>query len=284
MSEQTLVNKLLIAFTRIFQGVIRVFTSKKFYWKFFPRFIETLDLIYEAPVGEKTVRFYCNGELARWRAENLLTEEPETIAWIDDFQPDDVLLDIGANIGAYTLYAAAVRGIRVIAIEPSTENFATLCRNIRENYVSHLVYPFCVAANDCEEVMTLFMHYGALAAGGSGAVFGTDRLGDNEILEVKGKQHTVGFSMDNLIKVFNVPFPTQMKMDVLGTQDKVIKGARGLLNDPRLRSAMIEIMVPDQKEQSVYIFDEVKKAGFVQDKLVGDTDFFFSRLGDNMTK
>jgi FkbM family methyltransferase len=263
---------------RAFQGIVRLCAPKNFYWKFFTRLIESLDMIYSVPVGDKTVRFYCGGVLAQYRAETLLTKEPYTIEWIDGFQPDDVLLDIGANIGAYTIYAAAVRGLRVIAIEPSTENFANLCRNIRENNVGHLVFPFCVAASDHEEMTTLYMHSGGLKSGGSGVIFGTEKLTDDRDIDTNGTQHAMGFSMDNLIKTFDLPFPTKLKMDVIGTQGDVIKGARGLLSDPRLRSVFLEIMVPFKKDQSDYIFKEVKRAGFVLDKAVSEIEFFYNKL------
>ena len=45
-------------------------------------------------------------ENAWWRARNLLTAEVETIAWLDAFEPADTLLDVGANMGLYSLYAA----------------------------------------------------------------------------------------------------------------------------------------------------------------------------------
>ena len=37
------------------------------------------------------------------------TREPETLVWIDSFAHGEVLWDIGANVGAYTLYAAPPR-------------------------------------------------------------------------------------------------------------------------------------------------------------------------------
>ena len=277
MPKQTLSNWLFTSFVLTFQATVRLCAPKKFFWKFFTRLIESLDMIYSVPVGDKNVRFYCGGELAQFRAETLLTKEPYTIEWIDGFQPDDVLLDIGANIGAYTIYAAAVRGIRVISIEPSTENFANLCRNIRENNIGHLVYPFCVAANDREEVMPLYMHSGGLKSGGSGVIFGTDQLTDERTIETLGTQHAVGFSMDNLIKTFGLPFPTKLKMDIIGTQGKVIKGAQELLNDSRLRSVFLEIMTPFQKAQSDFIFQEVERAGFVLDKQVTEIEYFYSK-------
>tara|TARA_B100000315_G_scaffold217017_1_gene217309 strand:- start:115 stop:957 length:843 start_codon:yes stop_codon:yes gene_type:complete len=277
MPKRTLANRLFISFVGAFQSMVRTVVTKKFYWKFFTRFIESLDMTYSIPVGDKTVRFYCGGELAHYRAETLLTKEPYMIEWIDGFQDDDVLLDIGANIGAYTIYAAAVRGIRVISVEPSTENFANLCRNIHENNIGHLVYPFCVAANDREEVMPLYMHSGGLKPGGSGVIFGTEQLTDDRTIDTRGTQHAVGFSMDGLIKTFDLPFPTKLKMDVIGTQGKVIKGAQGLLNDERLRSIFLEIMTPFQKESSDFIFKEVESAGFTLDKQVTEIEYFFSK-------
>lgn len=42
-----------------------------------------------------------------WRAETYETKEPDTIEWIDlFFREGDVIYDIGANIGQYSLYAA----------------------------------------------------------------------------------------------------------------------------------------------------------------------------------
>jgi len=48
--------------------------------------------------------------------------------------PGDVVVDIGGNIGVFTVYAAAVRGAsRVIVFEPFPENFAMLTHNVEEN-------------------------------------------------------------------------------------------------------------------------------------------------------
>ena len=54
----------------------------------------------------------------RWRSYN--EKEPETLDWIDTALVDgDVFLDVGANVGVYSLYAALRHPrLRVIAIEP----------------------------------------------------------------------------------------------------------------------------------------------------------------------
>ena len=58
-----------------------------------------------------------------------LSKEPETLNWISSFDPGDNLLDIGANIGIYSPFAAA-RNHKVISLEPDALNYALLNLNI----------------------------------------------------------------------------------------------------------------------------------------------------------
>lgn len=48
-------------------------------------------------------------------------------------RPDDLVLDVGANIGTHTLYFAAVCRARVLAFEPHPESARTLRENVRRN-------------------------------------------------------------------------------------------------------------------------------------------------------
>ena len=60
-------------------------------------------------------------------------KEPETVRWIEEYvREGDVIFDIGANVGAYSLVTSKVANgkARVYAFEPSFLNFAQLCRNI----------------------------------------------------------------------------------------------------------------------------------------------------------
>jgi FkbM family methyltransferase len=55
-----------------------------------------------------------------------------------NLRPGDVVLDIGANQGIYSCYAA-YQGASVIAYEPHPESFEMLERNLQRNGFSHLV-------------------------------------------------------------------------------------------------------------------------------------------------
>jgi FkbM family methyltransferase len=63
--------------------------------------------------------------------------------------PRSTVIDIGANIGVYSLYAASCGACRVIAFEPNTEAFRCLQHNIRVNHLETVIEPrrFAVAGS-----------------------------------------------------------------------------------------------------------------------------------------
>ena len=84
----------------------------------------------------------------RWRVETISTKEPCTLEWIAEFKPNDILVDVGANVGMYTVWAAATRGARVFAFEPEAQNYALLNRNILFNDLQRAtVKAYCMAAS-----------------------------------------------------------------------------------------------------------------------------------------
>jgi FkbM family methyltransferase len=50
----------------------------------------------------------------------------------------DVVFDIGANVGVFSLYLASASRCRVIALEPFPENFEYLQRNVRDNHLDNV--------------------------------------------------------------------------------------------------------------------------------------------------
>ncbi len=63
---------------------------------------------------------------------------------------DSVVVDIGANIGIFSLLASLSGAKRVYAFEPSQEAFQILCENIRLNRLTDTIIPInrAVGAND----------------------------------------------------------------------------------------------------------------------------------------
>lgn len=69
---------------------------------------------------------------------------PYSINRFYKLQKGDIVLDIGAHIGIYAVYAES-QGAKVYAYEPEPENFAVLQKNIKLNNCSNII-AFCEAA------------------------------------------------------------------------------------------------------------------------------------------
>ena len=85
-------------------------------------------------------------------------DEAERLFLRSRMVPDFVFIDIGANIGGYSLYVAAHAGPRakILAIEPQPEIFERLVYNIRQNPFASIKALDCAAADRDGEI-TLFI-------------------------------------------------------------------------------------------------------------------------------
>jgi FkbM family methyltransferase len=89
-----------------------------------------------------------------WHAPNIY-EKAERKLFCSALKPSSTVLDIGANIGIYTLLAAK-RGGRVFAIEADPENARKLRQNVKLNGFDGRVTVYEIAASDCERTLALY--------------------------------------------------------------------------------------------------------------------------------
>lgn len=176
--------------------------------------------------------------LTRWRVESIYEKEPWTLEWIATFQPDDVLLDCGANVGMYTIWAAATRGVRVCALEPESQNYALLNRNILINDLAGRLKAYCMGLSDKSGLFDL--HMADLRVGGSCHAVEEPLDAFLQPLKSQFTQGCIASSLDELVAEGAVPVPTHFKIDVDGFEHKVVAGARRTLANPALRSVLIE--------------------------------------------
>ena len=170
------------------------------------------------------IRFYCPTPFCHWRARTLLTNEPETLQWIDSMKPGDVFYDIGANVGCYAMYAAR-RGLTVVAIEPGAATYAVLQKNIELNASSVLAYN--VALGRETGMGNLYQEHTE-----AGRALHSIRAGSGF------PQSTLVFSLDKLIYQFDLPFPNHIKIDVDGIEADVLAGATDALH--YVKTLMVE--------------------------------------------
>ena len=187
----------------------------------------------------KSVIFLTPNMRALWRVETLFTKEPDTIEWIASFAADDVLVDIGANVGMYTIWAAKTRGVRVFAFEPEAQNYGLLNRNVHANGLDGLVRAYCVALSDASGFDALYLS--DLGVGGSCHSYGAALDFNNQPRRASFAQGSVAVTLDEMVERGAVPVPQHVKIDVDGLEHKVIAGARQTLANAAVRSVLIEI-------------------------------------------
>ena len=184
------------------------------------------------------MRFATPSAFALWRVQSIRTKEPWTLEWIERFSDTDVMLDCGANVGMYTVWAAATRRCRVLAFEPEAQNFALLNRNIQLNGLAERVRAYCVGLSDAAGLSVL--HLSDTRAGGSNHSLGEALDFQHRPLHTAFMQGSVAATIDALV-AGGMAVPTHIKIDVDGFEPRVIAGARRTLADKAVRSLLIEV-------------------------------------------
>lgn len=149
---------------------------------------------------------------------------------------DELFVDVGANIGAYTILLAAFVHCRVLALEPAPSEFARLQRNILLNGLEKNIQALAIAAADSERTLLMTRDWGNanqvwedLQADGKPVVPTT--------LRNVATRPVSGMALDQLTLQSPV---TLLKIDVEGFEFRVLQGARRLLADAALEAIIIE--------------------------------------------
>ena len=86
------------------------------------------------------LKFYTPTKIASHRVSSLFLKEPYTIEWIEKNGGDNIpFIDIGANIGLYSIYYAHIFDAKVYSFEPSFRNLDLLARNVKLNLLQKKV-------------------------------------------------------------------------------------------------------------------------------------------------
>lgn len=149
--------------------------------------------------------------------------------WADEMAPDSVFLDVGANVGLYSLVAAA-RGATVVAFEPNPRTRARLEANIRLNHFERRITVRPEALSDAIGTATLFddvMEGQREANAGVASLSNKNAAGRS--IEVRTS------TLDAIVKELRLPRVDWIKMDIQGAEYPALKGGSDTLaSRPRL--------------------------------------------------
>jgi len=217
-------------------------------------------------VRMRGVRFsvQCDNRITyeRWRSAE--TKEPETLDWIDEcLGPDDVLFDVGANLGLYSLYAALRHpGLRVVAFEPEYANAHLLRDNVVHNGLRRAVETYSIALGDASGLS--WLHVQDMTSGAALHTEAPQPLATTESgRPVVWSEGIWVARLDEFCERRELR-PTAIKIDVDGGEARVLGGARVVLSSPELRTLILEV-------------NEAPAA--VCERLLGDAGLTLARMG-----
>jgi FkbM family methyltransferase len=101
--------------------------------------VGSTSLVIETGMTGATMNIYCG-----------LHEAADMAFVLHVLRPGDVFLDVGANVGTYTILASGVAQARTLALEPIPATFERLLRNLRLNDLLSRVDARCLAVGATE--------------------------------------------------------------------------------------------------------------------------------------
>ncbi len=139
---------------------------------------------------------------------------------------NECFMDVGANVGAYTILASGVNRAKTISFEPIPVTFDIMKQN--------------VVLNNLEELVTLKNE----GIGSENGILNFTNSNDttNHVAIDNMADSTISVPITTLDKYYEQGFkPSLIKIDVEGFETEVIKGAQLLLKDPILKAIIIEL-------------------------------------------
>jgi FkbM family methyltransferase len=152
----------------------------------------------------------------------------------------EIFVDVGANVGHYTLKAATYHPeVKIISIEAHPKNYKALCRNVSCNRFSNII-TINKAVSDKKGKVTLYEH-----------ITDDNRVltDDFSIQADHNKKSSVvvdSDTIDNILKEIKIGSADVLKMDIEGAEVMALKGATETLD--KLRKIIVEIHQDNMEE------------------------------------
>jgi len=226
-----------------FVDLSKLFSSEKI--ETIEKYEKEKSAITDVVVRGLSMKYFTNNKRLLWIAGGLEYIEPELLDFIDSLDSGSVFYDVGASNGPFSIYAAR-KGLRVVAIEPEAQNFALLEMNhyLNNDKIQFPINSLNVALSDKTQLGKL---YCAAYEGGGHMKIVDQPL---KVLETNSfppvhVQTVQKYSLDTLLEMFNLPRPNSIKIDVDGSEMKMLNGAHATFKFLGLTKVFIEIANPE---------------------------------------
>jgi FkbM family methyltransferase len=177
-------------------------------------FIGDIKLILDKGQTSATAQYYMG-----------LSEFEEMSFVLHFLQKDDLFVDVGANVGCFTLLASGIKKAQTIAVEPLPKTFAYLRNNLIINDLENIVKALNIGLGDKK-----------------GSLKFTQNISQNNHVAQEDDTDTISVEIDTLDDILRDKQPILLKIDVEGFEKAVIDGALQNLKMESLQVIIIELV------------------------------------------
>lgn len=172
--------------------------------------------------------------------------------------PDVVFVDIGANVGVFSLTVAKL-GRHVIAVDALDGNVARLCRSVQDGKLSDHMTIVHNALSYQREKVALGTHKKNV---GGTYVKKLEKLG----LDKSGQQALIvdAILLDDLLEIFNIKRAV-IKMDVETFEANVLKGGEKFFKNVKVEYLLMEFVSHRGKESGNFIVDFLRNHSLISE-------------------
>lgn len=176
-------------------------------------FVDSTHLCLERAMTGASGNWYCG-----------LHEPAEMGLVLHGLRPEGLFVDVGANVGSYTILSAGAVGANVISIEPIPQTFARLRANVNLNDLQRKVELLNIGISD----QNGFLNF-------------TESLDTMNRVALPDEQlNSISVPVRTLDDVMQGRSADMIKIDVEGHELAVLRGATNTLRDSRLKAVVME--------------------------------------------
>lgn len=164
-------------------------------------------------IASSTGNYYCG-----------LMEFNDMAFLLHSLDNNSLFIDVGANIGSYSVLASGEIGAKSICFEPVNNTHKMLLDNLKLNFIEDLVETYKIGIGEKEQMIRIT----------------NDRDSTNHIINQNDIGEEINIKpLDFLIT--KIKKPTLIKIDVEGYELNVLNGADKILNNKNVYGIIIEI-------------------------------------------
>jgi len=206
--------------------------------------------------------------------DGLRTWEHEALSiWAREVRKAEIAVDIGAYLGIYSILAAKLGCLRVLALEPNSSNFAQLRKNLSLNDVGDSVESYRVAVGAESKTVSMITPGGRPNSSGS-QISNSPTGRELQSWEIESEVDMV--TLDSLL-VDETAQISVIKIDAEGYELFILQGATRTLNSHG-PSILIELLNDDKKLE---VDNFLKNFGYPEGRPIETSDvctnFFYQQ-------